>query len=85
MINPQWLELPMSRTNFHGPNDVRAIEVRLYTDLRITLFDKLQLKMPAKKLNTDECFESFHNFINPSRAVDTNICKFIQEALDLQQ
>ena len=30
MINPQWLELPMSRANFHGPKDVRAIEVRLY-------------------------------------------------------
>ena len=33
MINPQWLELPMSRTNFHGPKDVRAIEVRLYVSL----------------------------------------------------
>ena len=31
MINPQWLELPMSRTNFLGPKDVRAIEVRLYS------------------------------------------------------
>ena len=30
MINLQWLELPMSRTNFPGPKDVRAIEVRLY-------------------------------------------------------
>ena len=30
MINPQWLELPISRTNFHGPKDVRAIEVGLY-------------------------------------------------------
>ena len=30
MINPQWFELPMSRTNFHGPKDVRATEVRLY-------------------------------------------------------
>ena len=30
MINPQWLEIPISRTNFHGPKDVRAIEVRLY-------------------------------------------------------
>ena len=29
MINPQWLKLPMSRTNSHGPNDVRAIEVWL--------------------------------------------------------
>ena len=25
MINPQWLELPMSRTIFYGPKDVRAI------------------------------------------------------------
>ena len=33
MINPQWLELPMSRTIFYGPKDVRAIEVRLYADL----------------------------------------------------
>ena len=30
MINPQWLELLMSRTIFYGPKDVRAIEVRLY-------------------------------------------------------
>ena len=30
MIIPQWLELPMSRTNFHGPKDVWVIEVRLY-------------------------------------------------------
>ena len=30
LINPQWLELPISRTNFHGPNDVWAIKVRLY-------------------------------------------------------
>ena len=28
-INPQWLELPMSRTNFYGPKDVCAIEARL--------------------------------------------------------
>ena len=32
MINPQWLELPMSRTNFHGPKDVRAFEVRRYIE-----------------------------------------------------
>ena len=25
-----WLELPLSRTNFHGPKGVRAIEFRLY-------------------------------------------------------
>ena len=28
--NPQWLELPMSRTNFYGPKDDQAIEVRLF-------------------------------------------------------
>ena len=27
------LELPLSRTNFHGPKGVRAIEVRLYLEL----------------------------------------------------
>ena len=30
MINRQWLELPKSRTNFYGSNDVRANGVRLY-------------------------------------------------------
>ena len=29
-INPLWLELPMSRTNFLSPEDVWAIEVLLY-------------------------------------------------------
>ena len=30
IINPHWLKLPLSRTNFHGPRGVRAIEVLLY-------------------------------------------------------
>ena len=29
IINPQWLKVPISRTNFHGLRDVQAIEVRL--------------------------------------------------------
>ena len=29
MFNLQWLELPMSRTIFNGPKDIRAIEIRL--------------------------------------------------------
>ena len=41
MINPQWLELPMSRINFHGPKDVRAIEVRLYFDLESKQFSNV--------------------------------------------
>ena len=32
MINNQWLELPISRTNFNGPKDLWAIEVRLYME-----------------------------------------------------
>ena len=32
MINPQWRELPMSRTSVHGPKGIRAIQVRLYCD-----------------------------------------------------
>ena len=31
MIKLQWLKLPISQTNLHGPNDVWVIEVRLYT------------------------------------------------------
>ena len=30
MINPNWVELPMSRMNVHGLRDVRSIEVLLY-------------------------------------------------------
>ena len=32
LINPHLLELVLSRTNFHGPKGVRAIEVRLYPE-----------------------------------------------------
>ena len=38
MINPQWLELPMSRTIFDGPKNARAIEVRLYISFRFRFF-----------------------------------------------
>ena len=44
LINPQWLELPMSRTNFHGPKDVRAIEVRLYIEHFTTKIGKFSDK-----------------------------------------
>ena len=30
MIDPQWLELPMSRNNFLGLNDVQGTELPLY-------------------------------------------------------
>ena len=28
-IHPEWLELPLARTKFHGPKHVQAIEVPL--------------------------------------------------------
>ena len=31
MINPQWLELPQQRKQFHSSKDVHVIEVWLYT------------------------------------------------------
>ena len=57
LINPQWLELPMSGTNFHSPKDVRTIEVRQYIAFVMVLsyifdailFDKTFLK-PAKSV-----------------------------------
>ena len=43
MINPQWLELPMSRTNFHGPKDVWATEVRLYLNRHVFVMCTLKI------------------------------------------
>ena len=42
MINPQWLELPIYRTNSHGPKDARANEVRLYIALQWSTGDVLR-------------------------------------------
>ena len=35
MINPQWYELPMSKTNLYGPKDVRVIKIRQTGALKI--------------------------------------------------
>ena len=46
MINPRWLELPLSRINFHGPKGVRAIEVRLYLALLLvflSFFERVEI------------------------------------------
>ena len=47
MINPHWLELPLSRTNFHGPKGVRAIEVRLY--FQFGYYTQADRRAPDKK------------------------------------
>ena len=51
MINPKWLELPMSRTIFYGPKVVRAIEVRLYYANFLVLF-RVIVKEPLWYLRT---------------------------------
>ena len=38
MIDPQWLELPMSRTNYSGPKDGRVIEIRQYIKNKVSPF-----------------------------------------------
>ena len=43
MINSQWLELPMSRTNFHDSKDVKSIEVRLFCCLFFLPFSSIYL------------------------------------------
>ena len=42
-----WLELPLSRTNFHGPKGVRAIEVRLYLSSNVRTHNFLHMR-PVK-------------------------------------
>ena len=43
MIIPQWLELPLSRNNFHGPKNVRGIEVRLYLYIEKNVFTLMRV------------------------------------------
>ena len=65
MINPQWLELPMSRTNFHDPKDV-PIEVRLY-DKRHTNTEELQLRTRLGMASRDTTGElKLRSFRHPS-------------------
>ena len=47
IINPQLLELSMSQTIFHGTNDVRSTEIRLY----FVFQQALLLKYSEKKNN----------------------------------
>ena len=43
MINLQLLELPMSRTSFHGPKDVQDFEVRLHLNNALSYIQKMIL------------------------------------------
>ena len=65
MINYQWLELPISRTNFNGLKAVRVIEVRLYDmDIRDqeSLHSVNEMLQYIKQLITDKIvrINSYH-------------------------
>ena len=51
-MNPQWLELPISRTNVHDPKDVRAIEVRLYYIVLWFYFSRLLNRLQEKNIES---------------------------------
>ena len=65
MISPQWLELPMSRMNFHGPKVVRAIEVLLYVLGIKNLKLKSILQSNFDGSNTDGSFTMVYSFLSP--------------------
>ena len=44
MINPQWLELPLSRTNFNSPKDLHVIEVWLYDRMNCEVWSPLAFR-----------------------------------------
>ena len=43
MINPRWLELPMSRIIFHGPKDVRGTDIMIHGGITILIDDQIDL------------------------------------------
>ena len=69
MIKSHWLQLPISRTNFHGPKDVRAIEVWLYTDCNIGApfisatkrSKRIAKQSPGRSLSWLDLTEQYHH------------------------
>ena len=61
-INPHWLELSLSRTNFHGPKGVRAIEVRLYINVEKIMF-QTAASLDLDRLTAGRCVTSYHSLL----------------------
>ena len=85
MINPQWLELPMSRTNFHGPKDVRATEIQLYksveTDVHTLSFTKAIILIPLQSADSKVGVSGLSKFqitMFPARRQPAQICQKLQ-------
>ena len=84
MINPQWLELPMSRTNFHGPKDVEPLRfdcILLVSKIKYASSGPKSPKTTGKKINSlssknesipvplDDMFEYFKS-LNSNEEMD---------------
>ena len=59
MINPQWLELLLSNTNFNGPKDGRVIDIRLYERIYVletvaTVLERIRQRLVASLLESTE-------------------------------
>ena len=65
MLNPQWLELPISWTNVHGPKDVWAIEVRLY--LLFFFHKNTQLWALLQLFQQGNSYEKLQEFCNNNK------------------
>ena len=76
MINPQSLELSMSRTNFHGPDNVRAIEIRLYFVIRAsaTYMPDMIYAYIQKVINLFIQFLKYNTWVAPYENVSSAIC-----------
>ena len=74
MISPQWLELPMFRTNFHGYKDVRAIEVRLYV-----VFTKKENKYYG--IQTQSFRVNFHRVNNKGVSSQASTAQAVQSLI----
>ena len=57
MTDPQWLELPISRTNFPCPKDILAIEVQLYLEKYCELKKDREAAGKGKWGNSSLCIQ----------------------------
>ena len=84
MINPQWLELPISRTNFHGPKDIRAIKVRLYNRNIARCFDSYHsfyLYLQKRHLLFNKRYIFLYFFLNFARTFKNCVTMNIRQVM----
>ena len=62
IINTHWLELPFTRTNFQGPKDVQAVEVKMFMGA-IQLYIGKMLKSDFRKYYLRQMIEFYHILI----------------------